>query len=63
MHFFWENNTVAVTFSPHSSHIIQPLDSGSHNILKEYYNEEREKWFRSHLGRAITAFQITPIFV
>ncbi|CAH2095633.1 unnamed protein product [Euphydryas editha] len=59
--FFRQNNIFALTLPPHSSHKMQPLDRGFHGILKKYYAAECEKWLRSHLGRAITVFQMTSI--
>lgn len=60
--FYRENNIVALTLPPHSSHKMQPLDRGFHSVLKKYYAGECEKWLRSHPGRAITVFQMTSIF-
>lgn len=60
--FYRENNIIALTLPPHSSHKLQPLDRGFHSALKKYYSNECEKWLRNHPGRAITVFQMATIF-
>ncbi|KAJ2945164.1 hypothetical protein O0L34_g9227 [Tuta absoluta] len=60
--FYRNNNIIALTLPPHSSHKLQPLDRGFHSVLKKYFSNECEKWLRNHPGRAITVFQMAKIF-
>lgn len=60
--FYRENNIIALTIPPHSSHKMQPLDRGFHGVLKKFYSSECEKWLRNHPGRTITVYQMTSIF-
>lgn len=60
--FYRDNNIIALTLPPHSSHKLQPLDRGFHVALKRYYSNECEKWLRNNPGRVITVFQMCKIF-
>lgn len=60
--YYRENNIIALTLPPHSSHKLQPLDRGFHVALKRYYSNECEKWLRNNPGRTITVFQMCKIF-
>lgn len=60
--FFRENNIMALTLPPHSSHRMQPLDRCFFSPLKKFYSNECEKWLTNHPGRVITVYQIASIF-
>lgn len=60
--FFRQNNIMALTLPPHSSHRMQPLDRCFFSPLKKFYSNECEKWLTNHPGRVITVFQIASIF-
>lgn len=60
--YYRENNIIALTLPPHSSHKLQPLDRGFHVALKRFYSNECEKWLRNNPGRTITVFQMCKIF-
>jgi len=60
--FARENGVMILVFPPHCSHRLQPLDVAFTKPLSTYYNQECEKWLRSHPGRVITMFQVGAIF-
>ena len=57
-----ENGVTILVLPPHCSHRLQPLDVAFMKPLSTYYNQECEKWLRSHPGRVITMFQLGAIF-
>lgn len=40
MHFGRENSILLLTFPPHCSHRLQPLDVGVYSSFKNYYNQQ-----------------------
>ena len=56
------NGVTILVLPPHCSHRLQPLDISFMKPLSTYYNQECEKWLRSHPGRVITMFQVGSIF-
>jgi DDE superfamily endonuclease/helix-turn-helix, Psq domain len=56
------NGVTLLVLPPHCSHRLQPLDVSFMKPLSTFYNQECEKWLRSHPGRVITMFQIGAVF-
>lgn len=54
-------NAETLVLPPHCSHRLQPLDVSFMKPLSTFYNQECEKWLRSHPDRVITMFQIGEV--
>jgi len=54
-------NAETLVLPPHCSHRLQPLDVSFMKPLSTFYNQECEKWLRSHPERVITMFQIGEV--
>ena len=47
-----------LTFPPHTSSRLQPLDVSVYGPLKTYWSQAMENWLRLHPGRAVTEYEI-----
>ena len=57
-----QHGVIMVSFPPHCTHGMQPLDVSFFKPLKTYYNIAHEKWLRTHPEQKVTAFDICPLF-
>jgi len=57
-----EKGIVLITFPPHCTHRLQPLDVTFFKALKSAYNLESGNWMTSNPGRRISAFEVAGIF-
>lgn len=57
-----ENGILMISFPPHCTHRLQPLDVAFFGPLKIYYSQEATKWLRVHPGRVITQYQVGSLF-
>ena len=57
--FAKENGIIMVTFPPHASHKLQPLDRGVFGPLKKYYSTACCDWMLSNPGNPITIYDVT----
>ena len=55
-------NVIMLSLPPHTTHKAQPLDKTFFKPLQTYYDEAVERWLRTHVGRAVTAYQLCPLF-
>ena len=53
-----ENGVILLTFPPHCSHKLQPLDRSVYGPLKKYYNGSCSRWMINHPGRTISIHDI-----
>jgi len=53
-----ENGVILLTFPPHCSHKLQPLDRSVCGPLKRYYNDACSRWMLNHLGRTISIHDV-----
>ena len=53
-----ENGLIILSFPPHCSHRMQPLDVSIYGPFKRYYNTVCTDWMLSHPGRALTIYDI-----
>ena len=58
LQFAKDNGVVMVSFPPHCSHKLQPLDRSVHGPLKRYYNVACDDWIVSHKGRTMTIYDV-----
>lgn len=57
-----ENGILILTIPPHTSHRIQPLDVSFYGPLKKAYNNECDKFLRTHVGERISTSEIAELF-
>lgn len=56
---FCRNNYITLlSFPPHTSHKLQPLDRSVFGPFKRYYNTEGENWMRNNVGKRMTIYDI-----
>ena len=53
-----ENGIHLLTFPPHCSHKLQPLDRSVYGPLKRYYNSACDGWQKNHAGKAMTLYDV-----
>lgn len=56
-----KNNVILLTFPPHTTHRLQPLDRCVYGPLKKYYNDGCRAWLLHHPGKRITIYDIPEI--
>lgn len=57
-----EKGLIIITFPPHCTHRLQPLDVSFFKSLKSAYNSESGNWMTSNPGRRISMFEVATIF-
>ena len=60
--FTRDNGVVMLTFPPHCTHRLQPLDRTSLRSLKPGYSQACHNWMPCHKGRPITQFDVIELF-
>lgn len=56
-----EHGLVIVTFPPHCSHKLQPLDISIYGPLKCYYNSGCNDWLLNHPGRPLSIYDVAEV--
>lgn len=56
------NGVIIVSFPPHSTHRLQPLDVSIMGPLSTFYSQEVATWLRNNPGRIVTQFQTGKLF-
>lgn len=59
--FCKESGIVLLTFPPHCSHKLQPLDLTVYGPLKTYYNTAVTDWMVSSPGKTVTIYEIPKL--
>lgn len=57
-----ENNIIMLTFPPHTSHKLQPLDRSVFGPLKKFYNKACSEWLLSNPGKPMTIYEVAECF-
>ena len=60
--FARDNGVVMLSFLPHCTHRLQPLDRTSLRSLKAGYSRACDNWMTCHKGRPITQFDVIELF-
>ena len=60
--FARDNGVVMLTFPPHCTHRLQPLDRTFFRSLKAGYSRACDNWMTCHKGRPITQFDVIELF-
>ncbi|KAB0790097.1 hypothetical protein PPYR_15584 [Photinus pyralis] len=55
------NGVVLLSFPPHTSHRLQPLDRTVYGPLKRYYNSAADGWMKSNPGKPMTIYDIPGV--
>lgn len=56
-----ENGVTLLSFPPHCSHKLQPLDRSVYGPLKKYINSACDSWMVNNPGTTMTIYDIPPI--
>lgn len=62
VHYAKEHGIEMVSFPPHCSHKLQPLDRTVYGPLKAAYRRSCDDWMAAHPGQAITIYQVAGCF-
>ena len=58
LNFAKDNSIVMLSFPPHCSHKLQPLDRSVFGPLKKYINSSQDAWMRNHPVNTMTIYDI-----
>ncbi|XP_041453264.1 uncharacterized protein LOC121406317 [Lytechinus variegatus] len=61
INFCRDHGIVLVSFPPHCSHKLQPLDRSVFGPFKKFVNEASDGWMKSHPGKTMTIYDIPAI--
>ena len=53
-----ENGVVMLSFPPHCSHMMQPLDRMVYGAFKKFYNSALKAWLMDHPGRPVGIYDV-----
>ncbi|XP_030747152.1 uncharacterized protein LOC115875789 [Sitophilus oryzae] len=59
--FCKSNFITLLSFPPHTSHKLQPLDRGVFGPFKRFFNNECDQWVRSNPGKRMTIYNIPAL--
>ena len=61
LEFAKDNGVIMLSFPPHTSHKLQPLDRSVYGPFKKYYNSACDGWIVGHPGRTMTIYDIAGV--
>lgn len=56
-----KNGIIILTFPPHTSHKLQPLDRTVFSPFKKYYNKACKEWMLSNPGKPISIYDVAEL--
>ena len=56
-----ENGVAVVTFPPHTSHKLQPLDISVYGPFKRLYNREIDSWLATNGGKTVSIYELAEL--
>jgi hypothetical protein len=56
-----ENDVVLLSFPPHTTHKLRPLDRTIYWISKEFVNNAYDKWLKNQRGKTMTIYDMLSI--
>lgn len=59
--FAKQNGIILLSFPPHCSHKMQPLDIRVYGPLKKFVNARMDSWMLNHPGKNISIYNIPSI--
>ena len=57
-----EHGIVLLSFPPHCSHKLQPLDRAVYGTFKRYYYSSCDCWMKENRGKIMTIYDIPDMF-
>ncbi|GAB1603164.1 uncharacterized protein LOC115218308 [Argonauta hians] len=64
INFCRDNNIVLLSFPPHCSHELQPLDKTVYGPFNTYFNQAADMWMRNPLNNEkVMTIHILPVFI
>lgn len=61
LNFAKENGIIMLSFPPHFSHRLQPLDRSVYGLLKKQVNSVSDSWMRNNPGKTFNIYDIPRI--
>ncbi|KAB0790058.1 hypothetical protein PPYR_15621, partial [Photinus pyralis] len=61
INFAKENNVIMLSFPPHCSHRLQPLDRSVYGPFKKYLSNSQAAWLRNNPGKSMTIYDIPSL--
>jgi len=55
------NFITLLSFPPHTSHRLQPLDRGVYGPFKKYFNNSADQWMKNNPGKRMTIYDLPSI--
>ena len=62
LEFARKNHVIFVSFAPHTTNKMQPLDVAVYGPIKKYFEQEINTFQKSHPGRIINQYDIAKLF-
>jgi hypothetical protein len=59
--FCRQNFVTLLSFPPHTSHKLQPLDRGVYGPFKKFFNIFADQWMKNHPGKRLTIYDLPSI--
>ena len=56
-----ENGVVMLSFPPHCSHRLQPVDRSVYGPFKKYLSSAQDTWQRNHPGKSMTIYDVPSL--
>jgi len=56
-----ENGIILLSFPPHTSHKLQPLDRSVYSPFKRFYNAAADSWMKSNPGKTMVIYNIPSL--
>jgi len=56
-----ENGIILLSFPPHTSHKLQPLDRSVYGPFKRFYNAAADSWMKSNPGKTMVIYNIPSL--
>ncbi|KAK2578414.1 hypothetical protein KPH14_012584 [Odynerus spinipes] len=57
-----KHNIIFISFAPHTTHRMQPLDVAVYGPIKKYFEQELNTFQKNHPGRIINQYDISKLF-
>ena len=58
-----ENGVVLLSFPPHCSHKLQPLDRSVYGPLKRYINSAMDRWMMENPGKTMSIYDLPGMLI
>lgn len=62
LNFYKDNGINVLTFPPHTTDKLQPLDKCVFKSLKSFFSSESYNWLLCNLGKTISIYEVSMLF-